>query len=198
MSASAPGSTIERTKAAMRPSSPRSSRISSTTARYSRSSSRMRPSTVSSSGALLDIDEQAALAVGGCRARNGAVQALEGDRASTAGEPDAVGDLGDGSDACVLVVVLGHEQHPLLVADVDGEGDVHVGEDHEVLQGYEQQTGVLAQRFSLSFGGRTWSEKCSDRGTVSRGACGSGRARSRRRGRRANRSPARHRLRSTS
>ena len=34
----------------MRPSSPRSSRISSTTARYSRSSSRIRPSTVSSSG----------------------------------------------------------------------------------------------------------------------------------------------------
>ena len=50
MSASAPGSEIERTKAAMRPSSPRSSRISSTVARYSRSSSRMLPSADSPSG----------------------------------------------------------------------------------------------------------------------------------------------------
>src|SRR6185436_2198361 len=41
---------IERTNAAMRPSSPRSSRSSSTTARYSRSSSRVLPSTGSSSG----------------------------------------------------------------------------------------------------------------------------------------------------
>ena len=50
VSASAPGSEMERTNAAMRPSSPRSSRIASTTARYSRSSSRIRPSTDSSSG----------------------------------------------------------------------------------------------------------------------------------------------------
>src|SRR5215218_10200276 len=41
---------IERTNAATRPSSPRSSRSSSTTARYSRSSSRVLPSTGSSSG----------------------------------------------------------------------------------------------------------------------------------------------------
>src|SRR5918995_269159 len=41
---------IERTNAATRPSSPRISRISSTTARYSRSSSRVLPSTGTSSG----------------------------------------------------------------------------------------------------------------------------------------------------
>ena len=59
MSASAPGSVIERTNAAMRPSSPRSSRISSTTARYSRSSSRVRAVGRLVVGALLDLDAQA-------------------------------------------------------------------------------------------------------------------------------------------
>jgi hypothetical protein len=44
------GSVIERTNAEMRPSSPRSSRISSTTARYSVSSSRIRASDSSGSG----------------------------------------------------------------------------------------------------------------------------------------------------
>ena len=108
--------------------------------------------------ALLDVDEEAALAVGGGRTGDAAVQALQRDRASTAGQPDAVGHLGDGADGRVLVVVLGHEQHALLVADVDGEGDVHVREDHEVLQGHEQQPRLFgarigAQRFSLSFAG---------------------------------------------
>ena len=52
MSASVPGSEIERRKAETRPSSPRSSRISSTTARYSRSRLRVLPSTGTASGAL--------------------------------------------------------------------------------------------------------------------------------------------------
>jgi hypothetical protein len=56
VSASAPGSEIERTKAAMRPSSPRSSRISSTTARYSRSSSADVVGRLSV-GPLFDLDE---------------------------------------------------------------------------------------------------------------------------------------------
>ena len=51
---------------------------------------------------------------------------------------------GDGPDLRVLVVVLGHEQHAILVADVDGEGDVHVGEDDDVFQRDEQKAcGVL-------------------------------------------------------
>ena len=90
-------------------------------------------------GPLLDLDEEAALRVGGRRAGDAAVQAVQRDGAAAAGEADAVGDLGDGADLRVLVVVLGHEQHALLVADVDGEGDVHVGEDDDVFQGDEQQ-----------------------------------------------------------
>ena len=85
VSASAPGSEIERTKAAMRPSSPRSSRISSTTARYSRfeladaavGGLLVRP--------LLDVDEEAALCVAGRGAGDAAVQAVQRDRATAAG-----------------------------------------------------------------------------------------------------------------
>ena len=69
------------------------------------------------------------------------MHALEGDRAAPAREADAVRHLRDGPDLRVLVVVLGHEQHAILVADVDGEGDVHVGEDDDVLQGDEKKAG---------------------------------------------------------
>jgi hypothetical protein len=32
-----------------------------------------------------------------------------------------------------------HEQHPVLVAHVGGDGDVHVGEDDDVVKGDKQQ-----------------------------------------------------------
>ena len=67
------------------------------------------------------------------------MQLVEGDRAAAAGEADAIGDLGDCADLRVLVIVLGHEQHTILIADVDGEGHVHVGEDDDVFQGDEKK-----------------------------------------------------------
>ena len=99
----------------------------------------MLPSAALGVGALLDVDEQPALGVGAGCAGDAAVQALEGDGPTTAGQADAVRHLGDGADLRVLVVVLGHEQHAILLADVDGEGDVHVGEDDDVFQGDQQQ-----------------------------------------------------------
>ena len=90
-------------------------------------------------GPLLDLDEEASLRVGRRGAGDSAVEAVQRDGATAAGEADAVGDLGDGADLRVLVVVLGHEQHAILVADVDGEGDVHVGEDDDVFQRDEQK-----------------------------------------------------------
>ena len=48
-------------------------------------------------------------------------------------------DLGDGADLGVLAVVDGHEQHALLVADVDGQGHGHVREDDDVLERDEQE-----------------------------------------------------------
>ncbi len=89
-------------------------------------------------GALLDVDEEPALGVGPGRSGDCTVQPLERDGAAPAGETDAVRHLRDRADLRVLVVVLGHEQHAILVADVDGEGDVHVGEDDDVFQGDEQ------------------------------------------------------------
>ena len=100
-------------------------------------------------GSLLDLDEQAALRVGRRGARDPAVQAVQRDGATAAGKPDAIGDLGDGADLRVAVVVLGHEQHAVLVADVDGEGDVHVREDDEVFQRDEQQTDRVLAHGSL-------------------------------------------------
>ena len=94
-------------------------------------------------GALLDLDEQAARAVGTGSTGDAAVEALERDRATAAGQPDAIGDLRDRADLRVLVLVLGNEQDAVLVADVDGQGDVHVGEDDDVFQGDEQQAGLL-------------------------------------------------------
>ena len=61
----------------MRPSSPRSSRISSTTARYSRSSSRGLAVDGLVVGALLDLDAQAAVGAGVGGAGDAAVQAVE-------------------------------------------------------------------------------------------------------------------------
>ena len=66
-----------------------------------------------------------------------AVEAGQRNGAPAAGQADAVADLGDRADLGVLALVPGHEQHALLVADVDGEGDVHVREDDEVVQWYE-------------------------------------------------------------
>src|SRR4029078_315491 len=81
-----------------------------------------------------------------------AMQSLEGDSATTAGKPDAVRHLRDGADLRVLVVVLGHEEHAILIADVDGEGDVHVGEDDDVFQGDEKKTcGVLGLAHDARF-----------------------------------------------
>ena len=124
---------------ATRSSAPRSSRISSTTARYSRSSSRVRPSTGTSSGCSLTSTREAAGAVGVRRAGDAAGDAGERDGAAAAGEADAVGDLGDRADLGELAVVAGDEQHALLVAHVDGEGDVHGGEDDGVVEGDEQE-----------------------------------------------------------
>ena len=89
--------------------------------------------------------------VGG--AGDAAMQAVQRDGEPAAGQADAVGHLGDGADLRVLVLVLGHEQHALLVADVDGQGHVHVGEDDDVFQRDEEEAyRVLAHGFSLSCG----------------------------------------------
>ena len=77
---------------------------------------------------------------------------------AAAGQADALADLGDRADLRVLALVPRDEQHALLVADVDGDGDVHVGEDDEVVERDEQQRAhdaitlpVVAMRSNSSF-----------------------------------------------
>ena len=85
MSASAPGSVMLRRNEEIRPSSPRSSRISSTTARYSRSRLRVLPSTGTGIGSLLDLDEQPAVGHGLSRAGDATMEALESHSARATG-----------------------------------------------------------------------------------------------------------------
>jgi hypothetical protein len=77
--------------------------------------------------------------VGG--ADDATVQALEADGVTAATDAHVVGDLGDGADGGVLALVTRDEDDAGLVADVDGEGDVHAREDDGVLQRDEQQIG---------------------------------------------------------
>jgi hypothetical protein len=101
---------IERTKDCDAPSSPRSSRISSTTARYSRLELARRSSGRMLVRPLLDLDEQPALRVRLGRAGN---PRCSPSIATAAAPPaaDAVGHACDGADRGVLALVLGHEQH---------------------------------------------------------------------------------------
>src|SRR4051794_10191312 len=92
-------------------------------------------------GVLDDLHAQAAAGVGLGRAGDAARDAFEHGAAGAARKPDALGDAGDRAHGGVLAVVAGNEQHALLVADVDGQRDVHRGEHDGVFKGYEEQCG---------------------------------------------------------
>ena len=74
------------------------------------------------------------------------MQAVERDGGRAAGKADALGHLGNGADPGVLPLVARDEQHSLLVADVDGDRDVHVREDDRVVKRDKQQ---VAQDFTF-------------------------------------------------
>jgi hypothetical protein len=71
--------------------------------------------------------------VGG--AGDAAMESVEGDGVRAAREPDVFGYLGDGADAGEVVLVPGHEQHPILLGHVDGERKRHAREDDGVVKG---------------------------------------------------------------
>jgi len=95
--------------------------------------------------ALVDLDAQLAAGarLGGSYQR--AVLAGDGHGVAAAGQADPLGDLGDGADLQELVLVAGDEHDALVLADVDGEGDPHVGEDHRVVERDQpqQRLGLL-------------------------------------------------------
>ena len=85
-------------------------------------------------GMLLDLDEQPAVGERMCGAGDAAVQALQGDGPRAAGQADAVGNLRDRADGREILLVLGHEQDALLLADVNGQRERHAGEDDCVVK----------------------------------------------------------------
>ena len=130
---------IERTNADTRPSSPRSSRISSTDgavlalelARLGRRRNLV--------GALLDLDPQAALRVGLGGAGDAAVQRRELDGVDAAGQAHALADLGDDADLGVVALMARDEQHLRLVPWIDRQGHLHAGEDDGVFEGDQKK-----------------------------------------------------------
>ena len=125
----------------MRPSSPRSSRISSTVGAVLALELARAPVDGHLVGALVDLDAQLAVGAGLGGADQRAVLAGEGDRAAAAGQADLLGDLGDRADLEELVLVARDEHDALVVADVDRQRDAHVGEHDGVVQGDKSQRG---------------------------------------------------------
>jgi hypothetical protein len=100
-------------------------------------------------GPFVDLDVETAAGIGARGACDAAMQAGERHRPAAAGQAHAIGDLGDGADGRVLLLVLRHQQDTLLVAHVDGQRHVHVGEDHEVFQWDEQQLAHAINSLSV-------------------------------------------------
>jgi hypothetical protein len=67
------------------------------------------------------------------------VHGLDGDRAAAAGEAHSLDDVRDRADARELVALARHQDHALLVADIDCQRDRHVREDDGVVNRDQQQ-----------------------------------------------------------
>ncbi len=90
-------------------------------------------------GPLGHLDPEVPLRIGVGGAELGAVQPLEGHSTAAAGHADAIADLGNRAHLGVLTLVPRDEQHALLVGDLDSDGHVHVREDDNVVERYEEQ-----------------------------------------------------------
>ena len=101
-------------------------------------------------GTLHDLDPEVALRIGVGGAELGPMQAVQGHCAAAAGHAHALAHLGNRADLRVRAFMARYEQHALLViADIDADRDVHVGEDDEVVQGYEEQRAHAITNFPV-------------------------------------------------
>ena len=96
-------------------------------------------------GSLVDLDEQSTGGIRLGRSGDATMEPLERNRDHSAREPVTIGDLRDRADVRILALALRHEEHRLLVPDVDGQGHVHVGEDDDVLERDEQKLAHAIQ-----------------------------------------------------
>src|SRR3954469_16867150 len=99
---------------------------------------------------LGDLDAQAAGRVGVGGAGDAAGDALKVGAAGAARQAQPVRDARDRADGGVLALVTRHEEDPLLVAGIDGEGHVHRREDDGVVEGNEKKRGCHRQPLSGS------------------------------------------------
>ena len=99
---------------------------------------------------LLDLDAQGAARIGLRGADDAAVEPVELDGAAAARQADLGADLGDRADLRVGVLVARHEQHALLVADVHGQGDAHVREHDDVLEGDQRRSVGISASVSIA------------------------------------------------
>jgi hypothetical protein len=75
------------------------------------------------------LDPQDAHGVARRRTDLGTLHAVQQRGPGAAGQLDPLADVDDRANAGELVALARHQHDPLLVADVDGEGDRHVRED---------------------------------------------------------------------
>ena len=109
-------------------------------------------------GLLLDLDVESAAGagLGGAEQRRGAGP-VSVTTVRAAGQAAALVDLGDRADLRVVALVARHEQHALLVAGVERQGDRHVREDDGVVQWNEQvflHGGTHAPGFAFIVGSK--------------------------------------------
>ena len=140
VSASAPAPVIARTKSWMRASASRRSRISSTTARYSRSSSAVCTRGGSSSGrSSTSTRRRPSDPVSGPRPRSRGAGPASVAAQRAARQTDDARRLGDRADVGIGAVVHRDEQDTLALGDVDGQRHGHVREDDGVFEGNQQK-----------------------------------------------------------
>ena len=84
---------------------------------------------------LLDLDIEAAVGHRVSRAGDPAVKSLKRDGVGAAGQPNAIGDLGNGAGVGKVRLVVGDKEDALLLADVNGERERHPREDDDVVEG---------------------------------------------------------------
>jgi hypothetical protein len=91
--------------------------------------------------ALLDLDAQVALGVGLGGAEDAAGHALELGAPGATREAYRAHDVGDRAHRGVVAVVSRDEQDAIIGARVDGQRDVHGGEDDGVVERNQQKAG---------------------------------------------------------
>ena len=97
-------------------------------------------------GTGLEIHSKHAVLVARRSAGDRAMEGHERDREPAARESHALGYLRHNADARVCVLLSRHQEHAIVAADVDRQGDRHAREHYRVIQGNDSQPFHSATR----------------------------------------------------